>query len=74
MTTQAVTLFHLEGGVWQRSDLTLLQRCYAEDEVRAALAAAGFPEVSAYDAVKDLAMAGNVGRTFFLARRKPQSG
>jgi len=42
----------------------------SEGEVRSALAEAGFREVSAYDAEKDLGMSGNVGRTFFLARKE----
>lgn len=64
-----ITMFRLEGGVWQRSDLTLSQRCYSENEIRAALSEAGFQEIVTYDAEKDLGMRGNVGRTFFLARK-----
>lgn len=65
-----LTMFRLEEGNWQRSDLALLQKCYSEGEVRSALAEAGFTEVSAYDAEKDLEMTGNVGRTFFLAHKE----
>jgi SAM-dependent methyltransferase len=64
-----ITLFELKAGGWQRSDLTLLQRCYSEAEVRSALGQAGFGEVSTYDAENDLGMPRNVGRTFFLARK-----
>jgi len=63
------TLFRLEAGLWQRSDLTLTQRCYTEREIRSALAEAGFGEVSVYDGGRDLGMAGNDGRAFFLARK-----
>lgn len=70
-----ITMFRLEGGDWQRSDLTLWQKCYSEDEIRSSLGEAGFREISAYEADKDLGMAGSVGRTFFLARKEsPTSG
>lgn len=64
-----ITLFRLEGEHWRRLDLTLVQKCYSEAEVRSALAEAGFREVSAYNAEKDLRMSGNAGRGFFLARK-----
>ncbi|MFC1932050.1 class I SAM-dependent DNA methyltransferase [Chloroflexota bacterium] len=41
------TIFYLQGG-WQRSDLTLLQKCYSEVEVQAALKTAGFTKTHAY--------------------------
>jgi SAM-dependent methyltransferase len=63
-----LTLFFLEDG-WQRSDLTLTQRCYAEAEVRAALAAAGFDPIQAHDAQRDLELPGGIGRTFFVAHK-----
>ena len=42
------TMFRLEEE-WQRSDVTLLQRCYSEKEVKSALDAAGFAEIRSYD-------------------------
>ena len=63
-----VTLFVQQNG-WQRSDLTLTQRCYAEDEIRVLLGRAGFGEVRVYDAQRDFGVPGGVGRTFFEARR-----
>ncbi len=41
------TLFYLQEG-WQRSDLTFLQKCYSEAEVRSALEIAGFVEIHTY--------------------------
>ncbi|MBI3976083.1 MAG: methyltransferase domain-containing protein [Armatimonadetes bacterium] len=64
-----ITMFRLEGGVWRRSDVTLVQRCYTEAEVRGVLGEAGFGEISTREAERDLGMTGNVGRTLFLARR-----
>jgi SAM-dependent methyltransferase len=59
-----VTIFRLEGE-WRRDDVRLVQRCYSEEQVRAALAAAGFRDVTAHDAQREHAMPGDVGRTFF---------
>lgn len=63
-----LTLFVLEDG-WRRSDLTLTQRCYSEAEIRAALTAAGFTDARTYDALRDFALPGGIGRTFFVARK-----
>lgn len=41
------TIFRWQGN-WERSDVTLLQRCYSEAEVRSALEAAGFSKIRAY--------------------------
>lgn len=66
----AVTMFRLEGGVWQRSDVTLYQRCYAEDEIMQALREEGFQEIQTLDAEQDLGMERQPGRAFFLAIHK----
>ena len=42
------TIFRLEHH-WQRSDITLPERCYSEGEVRLALGAAGFVNIVAYE-------------------------
>lgn len=63
-----VTMFRKFDGVWRRSDVTLYQRCYAENEVRAVLIREGFSGVRTFDAERDLGMERQVGRTFFLAR------
>jgi hypothetical protein len=64
------TLFRLDGE-WRRSDLTLRQRCYEEQDVCAALMAAGFPEVQVFDAERRPAELSDFprGRAFFLARK-----
>jgi SAM-dependent methyltransferase len=65
-----VTMFRLLEGAWQRSDVTIEERCYSPDEISQALAAAGFGELLCYDA-GDLGMAGQLGegRTFFVATK-----
>lgn len=65
-----LVLFRLEGA-WQRSDVTIYQRCYPLGEVWSALEQAGFPEISSYDARRGLGMSGAlaVGRTFFRAKK-----
>ena len=65
-----ITMFRLIGGVWQRSDIIVHERCYSPDEITAALAGAGFGEILCYDA-RDLGMGGELGhgRTFFVARK-----
>ena len=64
-----VTLFRLVKGVWQRSDLEILEYLYPEEQVRESLAAAGFAQVLAYDAERDLGIARGEGRLFFLASK-----
>lgn len=66
------TIFVLRDG-WQRTDLTLWQKCYSVAEVQSALEAAGFTEICAYDWRRDLEPAGESGRTFFICR-KPATG
>ncbi len=62
-----LTLFRLVDGIWRREDVTLLQRAYTESEVREALLGAGFADVVALDAERDLRMPWGQGRTFFVA-------
>jgi hypothetical protein len=64
-----ITMFRLDGDRWRRSDVTLTQRCYTGEEVRGALAQAAFVEIAEREAERDLGLTGNVGRTFFLARK-----
>lgn len=63
----AATLFRRGEAEWVRSDVVLHQRCYAEAEVTAALAAEGFSQVRVFDAARDLGLKKQVGRSFFLA-------
>lgn len=64
-----LTMFRLDGGAWRRSDVSLFQGAYSDEEVRRALTKAGFLDVAAFDADRDLQMPGGQGRTFFVARR-----
>jgi len=64
-----VTIFRSEGDAWRRTDVALLQRCYAESDIRSALEATGFTDIQTYDAENDLGWSGGVGRTFFLGRK-----
>lgn len=63
-----ITMFRRIAGEWQRWDTTVLERCHTRAEIDAALAAAGFGDVTVYDA-RDLGMDGalGVGRTFYVA-------
>jgi SAM-dependent methyltransferase len=65
-----ITMFRLIAGAWQRSDVTIHERCYTGKEVSGALEQAGFGEILCYDA-GDLGMAGQLGegRTFFVAAK-----
>ncbi|MGE5647496.1 MAG: class I SAM-dependent methyltransferase [Acidobacteriota bacterium] len=64
-----VTLFRPESGdLWRRSDVTVVERCYTEEEVRDALGSAGFAAVEVREAW-ELGMRGDIalGRSFFFA-------
>ncbi|HEX8985598.1 MAG TPA: class I SAM-dependent methyltransferase, partial [Bryobacteraceae bacterium] len=66
-----VTLFRKEGaGVWRRDDVTVREKCYSLEEIRAALARAGFTAIETHEAW-ELGMRGDIalGRTFFFAVR-----
>jgi SAM-dependent methyltransferase len=70
MACWELTLYQLRNRAWGRSDVTVFEKIYTDREVRRALARAGFCEVTAYNAEKDLAMPGGQGRRFYLARRR----
>ena len=59
------TIFRNESG-WTRSDVLLRQRCYAADDVTRALSSEGFSNIRVIDALKDLGLRGQAGRSFFL--------
>jgi SAM-dependent methyltransferase len=64
-----VTLFRPESGdLWRRSDVTVLEKCYTEEEVTGALDRTGFTTVESHDAW-ELGMRGDIalGRSFFFA-------
>jgi SAM-dependent methyltransferase len=65
----ALTILREVNGVYQRSDLTLIERAYPAEEVLEALAGAGFVDAKGYDAEHDLAWRGYAGRSFFVARK-----
>ncbi|MFC2071583.1 class I SAM-dependent DNA methyltransferase [Chloroflexota bacterium] len=65
------TIFYLEGG-WQRSDVTLLQKCHSEAEVRSALEVTGFTQIQVYAYNEQLALevlTGEAERAFFVCRK-----
>jgi SAM-dependent methyltransferase len=64
-----ITMFRREGKMWRRTETTLSEKCYTAKEIRGALQQAGFQEISAYDAEKEVGLAEHIGRTFFLARK-----
>jgi SAM-dependent methyltransferase len=65
-----LTMFRLLEGAWRRSDVTIVERCFAPQKIDRALERAGFGETACYDA-GDLGMAGELGegRTFYVATR-----
>ncbi len=65
--TVRLALFQPDQGRWRRTDLTLLQRCYSDVEVRGALRAAGFASVEVSDAERDWGISGHTGRAISLA-------
>ena len=65
--TNAVTIFHRNNTAWHRSDLTIHQHCFSEDEIRHALELARFTHIDSFDAERDLGMNGETGRRFFLS-------
>jgi SAM-dependent methyltransferase len=67
------TIFRLDDTGWRRTDFSLTQKCYAEGEIRSALAGAGFSDVEgfAYDRDNRLAaLTPDSGRAFFLCRKQ----
>ena len=65
-----ITMLRLLDGEWQRSDLTLLQRCYSEQEILSALSDTGFVDIHPYDAERGLGdILKSSGRTFFFCRK-----
>ncbi|HYY58903.1 MAG TPA: class I SAM-dependent methyltransferase [Pyrinomonadaceae bacterium] len=64
-----ITMFERRGKMWQRTDTSISEKYYPAKEIRLALRAAGFKDISAYDAEKELGLSDHVGRTFFLARK-----
>lgn len=66
-----ITMFFRRGEGWERSDVTLLQRCYTAEEILEALQSAGFVGAEAYDGARDLGeeLSKHPGRTFFVCHK-----
>lgn len=64
LTFEAI-IFRPQDGLWERSDVHLLQRCHEEQEVRDALTEAGFLDV---DVVSSEEVGHRPGRLFYAAR------
>ncbi|MEO8084442.1 MAG: class I SAM-dependent methyltransferase [Ardenticatenales bacterium] len=54
---------------WQRTEATLVQRCFEIDAILSALADAGFGDPTVMDAEDDLGMDGHFGRAVFIVDR-----
>lgn len=66
----ALTIFESRDGAWERKDVTLVQRWYAEGEILGALRTAEFRDVRSYSGEKPLyeGCPLHQGRMFFVAR------
>ena len=67
------TLFRLEDGCWQRSDVTLWERCYEPREVLAALQRVGFADARAWQVSEKIQLVPlrDDARRGYFACRKP---
>lgn len=63
----ALTMFRLQDGKWRRSDLTIPERCYSEEETVGAVQRAGFELIASYNSGRDLGFKA-AGRQVYLAR------
>ena len=68
-----ITVFRGDGeGLWRRSDVSVLEKCYTDEEVIGGLESAGFINLERRDAW-EVGMRGDIalGREFFFAVRPP---
>lgn len=68
------TIRRLGSTGWTEEEVTLWQRCHGDEEIRSALADAGFSTIEAYGIEQDALVAGSVERSeraFYLCRRSP---
>lgn len=63
------TIFQLLEGKWQRSDTTLLEKCFDKVQLQSALENVGFTEVNIYDAKRDFGIQERPGDTYFVCRK-----
>lgn len=64
-----ITLFQRGDNSWQRSDITLLEKCYTEEQIQGILKEAGFASSKMYDAVKEFHLKNQIGRSIFIASK-----
>lgn len=64
-----ITMFERREKTWRRTDAVISEKYYPAKEIKRALKATGFTEISTYDAEKEMGLTDHVGRTFFLARK-----
>jgi len=65
-TNRIVIFERTDSSLFRRSQFTIDQKCHSEGDVRDALTSAGFNEIRTFDAQRDLGMAGETGRMFFV--------
>ncbi|HEX8921012.1 MAG TPA: class I SAM-dependent methyltransferase, partial [Pyrinomonadaceae bacterium] len=58
-----ITMFERKGKTWQRTDAVISEKYYPAKDIRRALRSAGFRDISAYDAEKDMGLTDHTGRT-----------
>jgi SAM-dependent methyltransferase len=66
------TLFRLQDGAWERSDFTLRQRSHPLGEVEAALSAAGFEDIRAFErnpGGRPRPVSEDTGKAFIICRK-----
>jgi SAM-dependent methyltransferase len=64
-----LAMFRLIEGSWQRSDLSIIERCFTDDEVALALEQSRFEQIRTFNSSRDLGYK-SAGRTFWLAIAK----
>lgn len=69
MTTFYITTFLLDNGVWNRSDIKILEKYYSNQEIVSMLHASGFSKVTIYDGCIDLNIKFLKERNFFMAEK-----
>lgn len=63
-----ITMFFRRKELWKRSDLTLMEKCYTEGQIKSSLQKSGFNQIKSFDFQRDLKLR-EVGRTFFIGHR-----
>jgi SAM-dependent methyltransferase len=63
----------LDGEADTDAPLTFVERCHTEEDVRRSLIEAGFHAIKVHDGHRDLGLRGEIGRSFFVCEKPPQS-